>query len=166
MQNVFSKNCSTDLLTTFKDVDGHNFYRNLLTDNLNYEFKKDFNFPVLSFSCGTEYYYKVDDNILFLTDGIMEAINRYNLILEIVNSISEIYQLDLFHSDDFEFLNIYILNDVKSKHLFLNLDDGNGNLKANYNLSLGKPNHNWSDLSQVNLHFYLTYGVLMLAQEY
>ena len=52
------------------------------------------------------------------------------------------------------------------KHLFLNLDDGNGNLKANYNLSLGKPNHNWSDLSQVNLHFYLTYGVLMLAQEY
>lgn len=166
MQDVFSKKSPTGMLETFRDNEVQNFYLNLLTENSNYQFKKDFNFPVLSLSCGSEYYYKVDDNILFLTDGIMEAINSYNLILEIVNSISEIYQLDLFHLDDFDFLNIYILNDVKSNQFFLNLDDGNGNLKANYNLSLGKPNHNWSDLSQVNLHFYLTYGVLMLAQEY
>ena len=111
-------------------------------------------------------YYTIEKVCFYFTDGILDSMNKINEIYVLLFLISEIYQMNAFDKENFAFLNFYILTEKETNRLFLNCDDGNGKILVSYALNKESELQGLDLLIGLNFHFYMQYGVLMLAQEY
>ena len=167
MNEVFAiREISSDFRQKLNDKDAKDFYQKLIGYNVNYDFKKDFHFAQLSNSTGTRVYYTIEKVCFYFTDGILDSMNKINEIYVLLFLISEIYQMNAFDKEHFAFLNFYILTEKETNRLFLNCDDGNGKILVSYALDKESELQGLDLLIGLNFHFYMQYGVLMLAQEY